>query len=97
MVWPTLISVSLTPGPYCFCASAGDANSASVTLAKIIPRTDIRLPPRFFTYGGSVGEQPRICKRELNRGGDYAALPSDHSRSPLPHGEKERAAVAAAH
>ena len=30
MVWPTLISVSLTPGPYFFCAKARSFGASAV-------------------------------------------------------------------
>src|SRR6185437_1082487 len=68
MVWPILISVSLVPGPYCFCASAGDISRVSKAALKTIPRReipqrDIRLPPKFFIYGRSVGERPRLGKQ----------------------------------
>src|SRR5665213_1301380 len=63
MVWPILISVSLVPGPYCFCAIAGDASRDNAAAARIIPRADIRLPPRFFNYGGSVSERPHLGKQ----------------------------------
>src|ERR1700682_3713430 len=62
MVCPTLISVSLVPGPYCFWASAGCADSAAIAA----PSSPNLLPNIGFLHfsccGGSVGERPDVGK-----------------------------------
>src|SRR3984957_13003889 len=68
MVCPILISVSLTPGPYCFWASAGSAdNAASARPSSPTFLTNIGFLQVFccdgvFYYDGSVSERPGIGK-----------------------------------
>src|ERR1700733_2142967 len=63
MVCPTLISVSLTPGPYCFWASAGCAdNAASAKPSSPAFLTNIGFL-QVFCCGGSVSERRCVGKR----------------------------------
>src|ERR1700724_1618843 len=70
MVCRLLISVSLTPGPYCFWASAGCADNAasakpsSPTFLTNIGFLQAFCCDRVFCCGGSVGERPGVGKRE---------------------------------
>src|SRR6185437_8803418 len=62
MVCPTLISVSLTPGPYCFWASAGCAdNAASARPSSPSFRTNIGFL-HVFCCGRSVRERQHVGK-----------------------------------
>src|ERR1700742_2728111 len=58
---PTLISVSLTPGPYFFSASAGWATRTNAAPTSAETRMDICLLPSLFVLSGaSVIERYRL-------------------------------------
>src|ERR1700722_361713 len=82
MVCPILISVSLTPGPYCFWASAGCAdNAASARPSSPSFLTNIDFLQAFccdrvFCCHGSVSERRGIGK--LWRADHISSHPSEH-------------------
>src|SRR5665213_3297487 len=62
MVCPTLISVSLTPGPYCFWASAGCADKAAIAAPNSASfLTNIGFLPG-FCCGGSLSARLYVGK-----------------------------------
>src|SRR5271154_6834017 len=78
MVCPTLISVSLVPGPYCFWASAGSASKVSAAATRMVWRTDMFVSSAFFVVARSVGERWRVgkqmrCSSQRNAGDQVAA------------------------
>src|ERR1700731_758132 len=71
MVWPILISVSVAPGPYFFCAAAGFAASAAAIRAAADSRYQffaIGFPPR-------KGQCPWLSRLVIRAGASDDARP----------------------